>query len=57
MTVWIVQGAWAYEDSRVLGVYTTQALAEQRVAKEKASAEPYDFVDAYPWKVEDEVEG
>ena len=56
MTVWIVRGAWDYEQSQILGVYATQALSEQRVAKEKASAEPYDFVDAYPWEVEDEVE-
>lgn len=56
MTVWIVQGVWRYESSQILGVYASQALAEQRVAKEKASADPYDFVDAYPWEVEDAVE-
>lgn len=57
MTVWIVRGAWDYEQSQILGVYATQALAEQRVAKEKASAEPYDVVDAYPWEVEKGVNG
>ena len=56
MTVWIVRGAWVYEQSQILGVYATQALAEQRVAKEKASAESYDVVNAYPWEVEDSVE-
>jgi hypothetical protein len=52
MIVWIVVGGWSYEGSKVLGVYATEALAEEKVSKEKAHLELFDFVYACEFVVE-----
>ena len=52
MSVWIVVGGWSYEGSNILGVYATEALAEEKASKEKAREEPFDFVYVSAFEVE-----
>ena len=52
MSVWVVVGGWSYEGSKVLGVYATEALAEEKVSKEKGRLELFDFVYVSEFEVE-----